>query len=155
MGKTHFNSISLQELVQRSDYILLVERLEPVQTIERISVKWNKKEYPPYVIPVSHFEVKKVLFSVQDSFSQTKILIYPARYHMGLKVHKDYCIQGKSRSFIVDSYLEKGFTKIKNLIVFLNKSDKFEFSVRNAYESVDAVDNVLEFINQTKWSKFG
>ena len=152
MGQVHYEDTPLKDLIERSDYIFVVKKLEPSYTVEEIKIHQDIKKYPPFKKVINHFNIEEELFNKDKACMNGKdINIISADFHTELLVHKMYYLEGTHKSPIYSNYessLEYG--KANELIIFLrsSKDNDFAFTCHGAYEAVSKKQEIVDIIKR-------
>lgn len=136
--------LSLRELVRNSCFILVVERSEPFNKVEMISMDSDEKKCPPFRKDSYRFKVIEVLLNRIKTALEPEIEVKPALTSVNLRLHQDLYLRGVRRSSFWPVYGTTADFNSKKLIIFLNSA--FEFTAHGAYESIDNKERVLESI---------
>ncbi len=160
MTQTIEDEISLEELIKRSTYILVVKKSEPESTVEKIRIHEDTAKYPPFEKTVHHFQVIEELFvTPKDIDGKYKpgelagknIDVMPSKIQDKLDLHKHFYLDGWRKSPIVKTYNSTANFNEKTLVVFLNV--RLEFAVENAYESLSKKKEILKIVNESSKAK--
>jgi hypothetical protein len=134
MTQVHFESVSLEDMVRRSDLIVVVQKLDPFAVLDSVSIlpKGSEfegrneppyyeppyvgasseplldKNYPPFVWQSYRFRVVEVLFEAGGAVKGGDTLLV-AEAHAGrqLSLHRNYYLRGFRKSPICDRYETK------------------------------------------------
>jgi hypothetical protein len=138
--------ISLDELVRGTCYILLVERRSPFEKIEMVPIEGGKPDCPPFRKVSFRYLVLEELKNQGDGPLRPEIEVGAAHMSMDLEMHRDYYLNGVSKSDYRPEYHTKADFASAKLIIFLNSN--LEFAVGNAYEAPECRAKVLEAIDK-------
>ena len=139
--------MSLEKLVAQSQYIFVVQKVHPYETIEKVTIGGG---YPPFTKPIYHFKVLEVLKKQADYKNFTgKILVLESSSEWKFEIHRDYYVKKLRKSPIFAAYRSMHDQESSNkMIIFVNKKDDqhFEFTVENAYESPEKKTELKKLI---------
>jgi hypothetical protein len=138
--------IGLDELVQESCYILVVEKRTPFEKIEMVPLGGAGSGCPPFRKVSFRYTVLEELKNNGRKHIGPEIEVGVAHTSMDMDMHQDYYINGVSKSDYRPAYQTKADFASTKLIVFLNSN--LEFAVGGAYEAPDCRDKVLEAIGK-------
>jgi hypothetical protein len=152
VGQVHYENISLEQLISRSDYIFIARKLDPAYTTEEIKIHRDIKKYPPFKKIIYHFNViDELLNKGEDSYKGKDIDVIPEDLETELKIHKLYYLEGIHKSPIYLNYESSAdFSKSTELIVFLRLSSdgQFAFAAGGAYEAVSKKQEIVKKIQR-------
>ena len=149
--------ISLEELVQQSDWIAVVRKSSPFQVSKKKLTSmfpWK----PRFIYQTHHYEVQEVLFRNEylSPITTTIIAVKPAHFSTRLRVHKLYHNKGVRKIPIYQRY-ESTFHREQEerLIIFcsyLSKGKGLSYKAESSWESVERKEEILSIIHaqQTK-----
>ncbi|MCP4135648.1 MAG: hypothetical protein GY754_32065 [bacterium] len=174
--------ISLKQLVEISDFIIIVEKADPYTVRKKISILpegsiyKNKnippyyeppyhgasgkpetdKNYPPYIESTYHFKVVEILYETKKKFiPNEKISVLEAHRDARLDLHKMYYLEGRRKSPIYKSY--KSSLSYDNYVkrkkIIIFIKNNCIFPVNYSYESLDKKDTILNLIQRLKAKK--
>jgi hypothetical protein len=143
VGQIHPKAITLEQLIRRSECILVVKKAKPFTRIVKTELDSSGK-FPPYESPRYAY---KVVTSIKDA-GETKaavgsrIEVAPAHDGTMLLVARKYELEGIHKSPILEFYNEKGWEigKRDKYIVFLRRNDEgksYAFTADHAVEGLE------------------
>ncbi len=173
---------SLKQLTQESSFILVVNKAEQFLSQEEISILPNgshyegknkkpfyeasynnddqnknklTKNYPPFVSIKHKFKVVATLKGPTELKANSSITVYSAYFETRLNLHRQYYLEGLSKSPIYFSYAPlidiNLISSGQTLIIFIHGyKDDFQYSLINAYENFKVKDKILKIINSKK-----
>ncbi|MBN1897357.1 MAG: hypothetical protein JW827_01150 [Spirochaetes bacterium] len=151
---THFTDITLEDMIERSGYILVVTKQSPFETRKKIKIHPDTKKYPPFEHAVFHFQVKEELYSKdKTSLRDKKIDVLPPDLADRLDLYKRYHLEGVSKSPIYLNYQTKvDFYKSKEMIIFLSKKENEHYlmTVNGGYEKLSKKKKIYKLIKKLK-----
>lgn len=136
--------VSLEELINHAQFILVVERLKPFEKVEMIQLHEDKKKCPPFRKVTYRFRMLEELLNKQKFPLKKEIEVVVANTAMDMDVHRKRYLEGTNKSTFRPEYMTKADFNSKKLIVFLSSS--FELVAEGAYESMENKDKVVKAI---------
>lgn len=150
MTQTGYEDISLENLIVKSNVIVIAERLDPPFTEEEIIIHPDKEKYPPYKKTTYHFKVTEDLFP-KERYSGQVISVNGYEFEKGLQMHKNYYLHDMGVSPVLELYEGKASRESKQLIIFLKIAKAgLEFSALSSYESVSERSKIKKLIRKIK-----
>jgi hypothetical protein len=146
MSLIDFFPVSLSELVETSDAILLTEYLD--QTVEEIPIA---KDYPPFKKMVSSFKVLEIIKNTTGEGIDHKIFVPQAEWKNELERHRTSFEENVSVSPTYKSYNSSTLSPRPIGILFLRKPvpadrSEFEYTVWDAFESPEKEEEILKML---------
>jgi hypothetical protein len=157
MTRTHYEDITLSDMVSRSRLILTVSRQEPFQAEELVPIHKDTKLHPPYPKTKYNFKVNNILY---DRYADGSVRIegemkvstgsfveaVQQDFETELYCHKLYYLEHRGKSPIFDRYETTAdlFTE-PELILFVSAIDGKELRYIS-YESMSRKEEVLKLI---------
>jgi hypothetical protein len=138
-------SVELDQVVKESNLIVQVECLAPFT--EEITVKGIDPN-PPFIKSGFDFKVKNVLKNTGKINVPPVIRVPNENWRRSLADYKHIYGDGPSKSYEIKEY-ETDVPNIKKAdILFLHQfQDSFELEVRDAFESMDAIEQIKILID--------
>jgi len=169
-NKVYNRSITLEDLVRGSTYILVVQKTKPFAKKITVDItpkgkKPNKKKYPPYVYTRHRFQVVEQLYPPArvmkkrakdpNALVARKIWIEPAYADSNLHLHRLYHLKRTRKSPIREFYAVPLISKrplppAKGTIVFVHQVKKgvFRYVVNGATERLSRKKVVLQTLRK-------
>ena len=152
MGQIHPRYIALEDLVQRSDLIVIARPESPFITEKMIPLAKGRKRAPPYRLATCHFQVLETLYNAWANVVPTRIAVFPADWESNFELAKQYYLKGLSKHVVREYYESKTAPQDPGkqpVILFLYyRSESAEFVVQGGYESVEMKRTVVRLISK-------
>lgn len=104
MSQTHYRGITLEQLVERSDLVLIVKASRPARRQIQVPIGGGPKPAPAFVRVLSRCDVLGALSRDGAELVGTTLEIDGAHWQQSLSMHKSYYLQGLSKSPIYERY---------------------------------------------------
>jgi hypothetical protein len=106
LSQIHYRGISLEQLVERSQLILIVKAASPAQKQINVAIGKDQKnrEAPAFVRVLSRCEVQGAITPAGAELVGKTIEIDGAHWQQSLSMHRSYYLQGLSKSPIWERY---------------------------------------------------
>jgi hypothetical protein len=145
MSRITSRRVDLDEVVKESNLIVQVECIAPFS--EEITVKGIDPN-PPFIKSGFDFKVKSVLKNTGKITVPPVIRVPTENWRRRLAEYKHSYGDGASKSYEIKEYE----TDVKNMqkadILFLHQfQDTFELEVRDAFESINAIEQIKILID--------
>lgn len=138
MGQVHLRETSLAQIVNWSDYIIVVEKSIPYITEYKVEVDDSKK-HPPFEGYWNKYKIVELLKTpnINETLTDSTVDVYPAYDKMMFSLHRRYFLEGVSKSPIQQQFNRNSAAIEKNqrFIIFTKKDDedeKYYFTVKGA-----------------------
>lgn len=142
VGQIHPKSITLEQLIRRSECILVVKKAKPFTRIVKTELD-DTKRYPPHESPRFSYKVVEVLKDESDAKPAVgaKIEVVPAHDRMMLNLSRRYHLEGVHKSPILEFYNDGAarVEKREKFIIFLRRNGEERNYV---FAAGDAVDDI-------------
>lgn len=163
MSQIHYRGISLAQLVERSDLVLIVKPADPPRRRVEIAIGMDPRgqEAPAFVRVLSRCEVQGALSAAGAELLGRTLEIDGAHWQQSLSMHRSYYLKGMSKSPIFERYQpeaptsesegpEGNDTRDAPSIVFLQSSDSdgFAFVVEGAREGLTQRGAIEELLRR-------
>jgi len=161
MTRTHYEDITLSEMVSRSRIILTVSRQEPFQIEELVPIHKDTKLHPPFHKTKYNFRVNNILY---DRYADGSVHIEGEKmvspgdtvmavqqdFETELYCHKLYYLENRGKSPIFDRYeTTADLFNEPELILFVSSINENEL-MYISYESLSRKDEILLLIKGLK-----
>jgi len=151
MTEVFYRGMTLEDVVQSAERILLVKRVEPYINYEKVPIHEDSEKYPPFTRIRYRFHVTgKLREPSGDSLVGKTVLVLPWTDGTDFGGHKSYYLDGIGESPIIDRYETKAnLEKDPEFILFISIIENGEIYFR-AYDSMDNIDAVREAMERPK-----
>ncbi len=150
MSQIHYNNdISLENLVERSNLIVVATKKDPFVKIKKKSIGLI---YKPFTLIQHCYNVDEVLYG-NVNFINKSIKVLGAEWKAQLSIHKSYVIDKMSRSPVYDRYTSScKLEKEEKIILFLLRSEKNKIRYRyiSSYESLKKLSDIKSILKKNK-----
>lgn len=170
VSQVFLNEIKLKELIERSDFIVIVKELDPKSNTEEVIICEDENKCPSYSKETYNFEVIEILFKDEDKYTmfegykdpfiQKEIKVLPANYSQDLELHKKYYLEHRRKSYQEDVYGFKKGSKGKQSIekilflVYNPSESSLEYTVTGSFDSIKKKKKVIKYIKKLKQNKY-
>lgn len=143
VSQIHFRGVTLEQLVEQSQLVLVVKPAQPAQRKIEIAIGQDAqgREAPAFVRVLSRYQVEDALSFAGKELVGKTIEVDGAHWQQSLSLHQSYYLKGVSKSPIFQRYegsrsLAEGEPKDTAFIVFLRRDGGkgFAFAVDGASE---------------------
>lgn len=147
VGQVHYAHLDLQDIVQRSQHVLVVRPDEPSAASEMIQFS---DSHPSYHRRLTCFVVEAVLTSASAALVGAHIRVDEADLEWKKRMHRDYYERGFRKSPLHDAYTaKKQVGPADTRIVFLSgEPDSLAYVVEDAEEHVSHSAEVKKLVAQ-------
>jgi hypothetical protein len=152
-GQIHPKSITLEQLIRRSECILVVRKAKPFARIVKTELDSSGK-FPPYESPRYAYNAVKIIKDAGEAKVAvgSRIEVAPAHDGTMLLVTRKYELEGIHKSPILEFYNGKAreIEKRDKYIVFLRRNDEgdsYAFAADGAVEGVEAQARIDSLAN--------
>ena len=143
MSQVHYEDISLEDLVGYAQFILVVEKEDPFENKETIT--FNSPKCPDFEKISHNFKVMEIIKSMDENLKPgDSIKAFQAFAELRLDIHKQYYLEGVSKSPIFPEYNSKSDFESPQLIIFLNMN--LEFASIHAYEDIGKKEEIEKIL---------
>lgn len=150
-GQIHPRYISLEDLVRRSDLIVIARPESPFITEKMIPLAKGRKRAPPFRLVTCHFQVIETLIHGWGPVP-ARIAVSAADWESDMEVAKQYYLKGISKHVVREYYESKTAPQDPGkqpVILFLYyRSESAEFVAQGGYESVEMKRTVVRLISK-------
>ncbi|MBN2443552.1 MAG: hypothetical protein JXJ04_19485 [Spirochaetales bacterium] len=156
MSQIDYEFIPMEELINASDGIYIVEKKEPCKQIELIPIIMESpNKYPPHRRFTYQFTIISTLYGPDTPGPGDEIIVRAAHDDIDFNLDRRFYLKGREGSATlfaynsaVDIYSEDDF------IIFVSrlpgKEDAFQFPAENAYLLTKEQDKVKKLVDQMR-----
>jgi hypothetical protein len=149
----HNRWLSLEDVLRSAEVVLEVTPREPPYTTIEEAIDtptWNGEPCPPFSTPVWHFEVRDVLSRQPVSWAKRgeDIDVRAAEEQRDRKLHREYYVVGKSRSYAREAYQSPQLAEGEARLIFVRQDGDgtIRFAVPGAVESMERLGDVAKLL---------
>jgi len=152
---SHKTSFSLEQMVFKADYILIVKKSMTYLTKKTVTFD-SKTKCPPYTVYTFNFIVQNIVKGDGKISRGMKIKVKEPFSDMAYTMHYSYYTRG----FVIEPFVGEyapgvSIDTTESVMIFVNKVASrdtsaliLQFSILNASESVAKTDSVIKILNR-------
>ena len=150
VSQVSLRNITLEDLVKKSDAILVVSKMNPDITVEKVPIDETRK-YPPYERHRFHLNILETLLNKSTRKDlEGPIGILGAndedQYQLIKKYHLEQILESPVYSSYNSAVLYKNVSEPFIVFLITRPDGEFEFAVQGAFESIKKKNAVLNLI---------
>lgn len=153
MSQVHHRYISLREVLRpTTTMVLKVCKSDPFWTTGTISISTKEKSAPDFSYSIHHYKVLQILHNQNawDLHVNQEIKVRSADFNSQLNTHKQYYLQGLSKSYFVKIYENTiDLEKANEAIIFICpnwETETLEYTIRGAIHDANDTEEIMKLL---------
>ncbi|MCP3923293.1 MAG: hypothetical protein GY714_11980 [Desulfobacterales bacterium] len=154
-SQIHFQPVTFEDMIQRSNCIVIAHTLKPEYTIEKVRIPRGCFAVP-YKRKVYHYKIDEVLYSQKTINTGDTIEVVGADDETMFELYIRFYGENVTKSPIFDRYSSSIESKNK-MILFLSsvKGRRYSYSCIEAYEDIKFINKVKKAVkNKSKQTSY-